>query len=242
MALSFAEAFHKVEAHRELPCALLVTDPAVWGLERGMRQVVVFDWRRVDRALLPRFLEHAFAGLAGNPLLIEKAQGGMAWKSGEVVPFAILGRDLHDSGVTFEAVHESRFEGVLLFDLLHGPRLQCPVLLWDGRRLGKVAADASLLGIRQGVRATGSGKVAVMAARTFARVTVVETRYWVVSVTGRRIQLQRGVLKPTGARDWSTHETKEGEFDSAAEALLQAQRLMEKYLADGYAERESLGE
>lgn len=235
-------------SHQERPSALLVTDPAVWGLERGMRQVIVFEWPKVDGSLRAPFLEWAFGELLGNAAFIRREPDGLGWVNTAVVPFAILGRQLHDSGTTFESAFSSRFEAVLLFDLEKGQRSQCPVLLWDGRRFGKVANDGSLLGLRQAVPGARSpadpaaGVVVEMAPRLFVHITIKETRYWQIAVSGRRLTMQRGVLKPTGQKDWSTNETKEGEFSTASEATQHALALMTKYLADGYIERENFEE
>jgi hypothetical protein len=246
--LHFKDAFEKVAAHAARPSALLVTDPTVWGLERGMRQVIVFDWSAVEGSLVAPFLEWAFGELLNNATFIDRTDAGLSWVNSAVVPFAILGRELHASGTTFESAFASRFEAVLLFDLEKGQRNQCPVLLWDGRRFGKVVNDASMLGLRQAVPAARSAKdpdagyVVEMVPRLFVHITIKETRYWQIGVSGRRISMQRGVLKPTGQKDWATNESKEGEFATAAEATQQARALMEKYLADGYIERESLDE
>jgi len=248
LALSFKDAFAKVALHAQRPSALLVTDPAVWGLERGMRQVIVFDWAAIDASLVPPFLEWAFGGLLANAAFIRQGPTGHSWTNPDVVPFAILGRQLHDSGTTFESAFSSRFEAVLLFDLQKGQRGQCWVLLWDGRRFGKVANDPTLLGLRQATPTTRSSadpaapRVVEMAPRLFVHITIKETRYWQIAVSGRRISMQRGLLQPTGKKDWATNESKEGEFSTAAEAAQQARSLMEKYLADGYLEREGFGE
>ncbi len=252
MTLTYQDAIKALSAQVGRPTMLLVANKEQWGLPKGAREAVVFDWGAIEPALYSRFLGRVFRPLVTNKSFIEVRDGLYHWVNDDVLPFALFAKErLHERGCTFEAVCEAPVEGALMFDLQHGPEGKCPVLLWDMRRFSKVAADSSQLSFQAGAAQAkptrplpreSNPNAVWMPQRTFVRAVGKETRYWQVSVDGRRVTLHRGLLSAGGQKDWTSNETKVGEAATPLEALEQAKALIKKYLVDGYTEREGFGD
>ena len=241
MALKFNEAYSRVGTFAESPCEVDVADEELWGLQGGILQAVVFHWPSVAQERRERFFQKLWGDKVGPYLRV--MDGQMELANDDLVPFAMLGRPgLHEDGFTFDAVLDSKLEGVLFFDLQRGNPSTCPVLLWDFKRFGKVAGDAAGLKLRlASMGGTVSGVGVQIPTRTFVSTRDGQTQYWQIEVKGRTARMQRGRVVD-GQKDWATNEPKQGDFPSSAEAKAKAEQLIQKYLRDGYVETRAFDE
>ncbi len=237
MALKFEEAYKKVATFAGSPCEVDVADEELWGLQGGILQAVVFHWPSVSQGERHRFFKKLFGDkIAPHLRLID---GEPELVNDDILPFAVVGRPgLHEDGTTLEQVLEVKLEGVLFFDLQRGNPKTCPVLFYDFRRFGKVATDADTLKLRlSSAGGTVSMAVLQIPLRTFVQNKDGVSRYWEIEVRGRVVRMQRGLVAPSGGKDWTTNEPKQGDFISSAEAKARAEALILKYQRDGYVER-----
>ena len=206
-----------------------------------MLQAIVFRWAQVKQEDREPFLKRIFGERVTRPYLT-RDEGELELANKDLVPFALLGRQgLYAEGATLEARIDPHLVGVLFFDLAHATQNRtCPILLWDLNRFGKVAGDVGALKLRLGMLGEISHVVQQMPPRSFVRADAGQLHFWEIEVTGRRVKMQRGLLKSEGQKDWSTNQTKEADFPSSADAKTQADELVRKYLALGYVERPTL--
>lgn len=242
MALKYEEAFASLKSLVGAPCQLEVSDEELWGLKGGVLQAIVFHWPSIEQHLKEPFLKFCFGERSLGPYL-RRVDDQLELANHDLVPFAILGRQgLHDEGATFEARIDAHVVGVLFFDLVHGATAGgCPILLWDLKRFGKVAGTVAALKLRLGGGGSVSHVVLSMPQRSFTRRIEGKVHYFQIEVKGRRVKMQRGVLRGVGAKDWSTNEVKEADFPSSNEAKAQADVLVQRYLDGGYAETGDIG-
>jgi predicted DNA-binding WGR domain protein len=204
-------------------------------------QAIVFHWPSVTPADREPFLKRLFGDRVLGPHLA-RVEGKLELANKDLVPFALLGRPgLNAEGATFETRVDSHLIGVLFFDLLHGAAQgACPILLWDMRRFGKVVANVAALKLRLAAVGEISHVVMLMQQRTFVRTVEGQQRFWQIEVAGRRVKMQRGLMKAECQKDWSTNEIKEADFPSSADAKTRADDLVRKYLGEGYVEQPRL--
>lgn len=237
MALKFEDAYAKLKTLAGSPCQLDVSDEELWGLKGGVLQAIVFHWPSIPQDQREPFLKLLFGERALAPYLT-RLDGDLALANHDLVPFAILGRQgLHDEGFDFSTRIDALVVGVLFFDLVHGVQAgACPILLWDLKRFGKVAANLDALKLHLGGGGAVSHVVLSMPQRTFTRRIDGKVHYFQIEVKGRRVKMQRGLLRAVGQKDWATNEVKEGDFPSSQDAKARADDLVQRYLDGGYAE------